>query len=160
MLGFTERIYLLSGVNMLRNSLEISYTSKKRFMGLILIESDQKITQKHCRADLSSVWDTLTCWLSISVLIRGILGFKVTALFPVYNFSKKSHVRLNFFLKASKSLCRFRKFKKKKKNQEKIFGFEIIDFELVALNTSFYWENILVIGCHYANIGSQDFRYF
>ena len=47
-----------------------------------------------------------------------------------------------------------------KKDREKIFGFEIIDFELVALNTSFYWENILVIGCHYANEGSQDFRYF
>ena len=47
-----------------------------------------------------------------------------------------------------------------KKDPEKFFGFEIIDFELVALNTSFYWENILVIGCHYANKESQDFIYF
>ena len=38
-----------------------------------------------------------------------------------------------------------------KKNQKIIFGFEIIAFELVALNTRFYWDNILVIGSHYAN---------
>ena len=30
------------------------------------------------------------------------------------------------------------------------FDFEIIAFELVALNTRIYWENILVIGCQYA----------
>ena len=47
-----------------------------------------------------------------------------------------------------------------KKIQKIFFGFEIIAFELVALNTRFYWENILVIGCHYANKESQDFRYF
>ena len=47
------------------------------------------------------------------------------------------------------------------KNFLKIFfDFEIIAFELVALNTRFYWENILVIGCHYANKESQDFIYF
>ena len=47
-----------------------------------------------------------------------------------------------------------------KKIQEFFFGSEIIAFELVALNTRFYWENILVIGCHYANKESQDFIYF
>ena len=34
-----------------------------------------------------------------------------------------------------------------KKIQKTFFGLEIVDFELVTLNTSFYWENILVIGC-------------
>ena len=47
-----------------------------------------------------------------------------------------------------------------KKIQKRFFGFEITAFELVALNTRFYWENILVIGCHYANKESQDFIYF
>ena len=46
-----------------------------------------------------------------------------------------------------------------KKIQKRFFHFEIIAFELVALNTRFYWENILVIGFHYANKESQDFRY-
>ena len=38
------------------------------------------------------------------------------------------------------------------KQIEKIFfNLEIIAFELVALNTRFYWERILVIGCQYVN---------
>ena len=37
-----------------------------------------------------------------------------------------------------------------KKFQKMFFRFEIIAFELVALNTRIYWENILVIGCQYA----------
>ena len=40
------------------------------------------------------------------------------------------------------------------------FGFEIIAFELVALNTRFYSENILVIGIQCPNEESEDFRYF
>ena len=47
-----------------------------------------------------------------------------------------------------------------KKIEKMLLGSEIIAFELVALNTRFYWENILVIGCHYANKESQDFIYF
>ena len=48
-----------------------------------------------------------------------------------------------------------------KKKVEKIFlDFEIIAFELVPLNTRFYSEKIVVIGCQYVNKQSQDFRYF
>ena len=46
-----------------------------------------------------------------------------------------------------------------KKIEKIFFGSEIIAFELVALNTRFYWENILVIGCQYAKKECQDFRY-
>ena len=43
----------------------------------------------------------------------------------------------------------------------KIFlDFETIAFELVALNTHFFWEKILLIGCQYVNKQSEDFRYF
>ena len=31
---------------------------------------------------------------------------------------------------------------------------------MVALNTSFYWERMLVIGCEYVKKQSQDFRYY
>ena len=74
---FTETEYLSSGVNMLTNSLKISDTTKTEFFELIFFQSDQKIWQKYCRADLSSDSDPLnplTCWLSISVLTRGFLG--------------------------------------------------------------------------------------
>ena len=47
-----------------------------------------------------------------------------------------------------------------KKFQKSFFDFGITAIELVALNTRFYWENILVIGCHYANKESEDFIYF
>ena len=38
--------------------------------------------------------------------------------------------------------------------------FEVILFELVLLETRFYWERILVIGYQYTNKQSQDFRYY
>ena len=110
---FTERIYLLSRVTMLTKSLKISYTSKKELMWLIFFESYQKISQKQCRADLSSVLDTSTCWLSISVLIGFFLGFSVTPFFPVYNFSKKSLWGSNFFLEEFKILFILWKCRKK-----------------------------------------------
>ena len=47
-----------------------------------------------------------------------------------------------------------------KEIQKFFFHLEIIAFELVALNTRFYWERILVIGCQYVNKHSQDLRYY
>ena len=45
------------------------------------------------------------------------------------------------------------------KNVQKIFfDFEIIRFELVALNTRFDGERIRVIECQYVNKQSQDYR--
>ena len=40
------------------------------------------------------------------------------------------------------------------------FDFDIIPFELVALNTPFYLKRILVIGCQFIKKQSQDFRYY
>ena len=34
-----------------------------------------------------------------------------------------------------------------KKIDQMFFDFEIIAFELVSLNTRFYWERMLVAGC-------------
>ena len=46
------------------------------------------------------------------------------------------------------------------KFDQTFFDFEMIAFELVVLNTRFYWERILVIGCQYVNKQSQGFRYY
>ena len=47
------------------------------------------------------------------------------------------------------------------KEMEHFFlNFEIIAFELVALNTRFYLGSILVVGRQYINKQPQDFRYF
>ena len=47
-----------------------------------------------------------------------------------------------------------------KKAPKQFFDFELIPFELVALNPRFYCESILVIGCQYVIKSSQDFRYY
>ena len=60
---------------MLTNSLKISDTTKAEFAEVIPFQSDEKLWQKYCRADLSSLSNPLTCWLSISVLIRDFLSF-------------------------------------------------------------------------------------
>ena len=73
-LPFTDREYFSSGVNMLTNSLKISDTTKTKFFELISFHIEQKIWEKYCRADLGSLSDILTRWLSISVLTEDILG--------------------------------------------------------------------------------------
>ena len=47
-----------------------------------------------------------------------------------------------------------------KKTDKIFFDLEIIAFELVALNTRFCWETILVIGRQYVNKQSQEFTYY
>ena len=44
--------------------------------------------------------------------------------------------------------------------EKRFFDLEIIPFELVALDTSIYWERILFIGREYVNKQSQDLRYY
>ena len=46
------------------------------------------------------------------------------------------------------------------KAEQLFFKSDLIAFELVALDTRFYWERILVIGCQYVNKESQDYRYY
>ena len=47
-----------------------------------------------------------------------------------------------------------------KKAEQLFFKSDLIAFELVALDTRFYWERILVIGCQYVKEMSQDFWYY
>ena len=77
--------YLSSGVSMLTKSLKILYTAKTEFLELISFQNDQKIWPKYCRAVLRIGSDPfLTCWLSISALIRGFRNILVTVpLLPI-----------------------------------------------------------------------------
>ena len=47
-----------------------------------------------------------------------------------------------------------------KKIEKRFFDFEIIAFELVALNTRFYWDRILFTGFQYVNKQFEDFIYY
>ena len=46
---------------MLTNSLKILDTTKTDIFELIYFKSDEKVVQKHCQVDLSSLLDHLTC---------------------------------------------------------------------------------------------------
>ena len=52
---YWEREFFSSDVNMLKNRLNISDTTKKEFFDLIFFQRDQKVWLKHCRAYLSSL---------------------------------------------------------------------------------------------------------
>ena len=71
---FTGKEYLSSGIHKLSNSLQISDTARQNFLELKFFQIDKKLWQNYCRKDLSSFSDTLTCWLSISVLTQDFLG--------------------------------------------------------------------------------------
>ena len=112
-LAFTEWEYLSSGANLLIKSLKISDTTKTDVLELISFQSDRKIWQKYCLADLSSVLDPLRCWPCRSFLTRGFFVILVTPLFAVYNFRNKKLLRLILFLKVLQIVCRFQKKIKK-----------------------------------------------
>ena len=46
------------------------------------------------------------------------------------------------------------------KIQKIFFDFAVISFELVALDSHFYWERIVDIGWQYVNKQSLDFTYY
>ena len=120
--AFTEREYLSSGVIMLTNSLKITDTTLTKFLELIFFQSDQKIWQKYCRAGLSSLSDTLTCWLSISVLKRsffGHLSIPACSLKFQKQITSKAHL---FFQSISKLYVDFGNWEKSRAN---IFSFSV-----------------------------------
>ena len=46
------------------------------------------------------------------------------------------------------------------KIQKLFFYFEIIAIEFITLDTRFYWDRILIVGCQDINKRSQDFRHY
>ena len=143
---------------MLKSSFKISHTTTTEFFELIFFPSHQKLWQKYCCEDLSDSSDLLTYWLSISVLTHGFLGIYVTPLFPVYILETNKIWGSSFFPKYPKFYVAFGNAKKK--IQKIFFNFLIIAFELVALNTSFYWERILFIWWQYVKKHFEEFRYY
>ena len=68
-----RREYLSWTVNVLINKPKLSDIPKRDNFRLNFSHSDETVWWKCCRADFSSVWDSLTCWLSQGVLKRGFL---------------------------------------------------------------------------------------
>ena len=71
---YRERILVIGSQYVNEQSQDFRYYTKAKFLELKFFHSDQKIWPNYCRDDISSVYDTLTCWLSIYVLRRGFLA--------------------------------------------------------------------------------------
>ena len=89
---------------------------------------------------------------------KGLFGHFSNSTFAVYNFWKKTTFEADLVFQ---SILNFVQISEMQKKIEKtFFDSEIIAFQLIALNTRFYWEAIQFIGCQYGNKMSQDFRYY
>ena len=112
------RKYVSLAVNVLTKSPKISNVIKRDIFQLNFGQSDETIFWKCCRADFSSVWDPLTCWLSKGVLKRGVLDIYLTTSLEVSNFGNTSAMRLIFFFKLLKIWCRFQNWRKKNRKKQ------------------------------------------
>ena len=110
--------------------------------------------------DLKKIWvsEVLFSWnygLEKAELLKYPKKTRVTTVM------ESQHVkRSDTLLKSSRQYFCYIFCSLSKKFQKTFFDFKIIAFELVELNTRFYWERILVIGCRYVNKQSQNFRYY
>ena len=117
-----------------------------KFFELIFFLNDQKIWEKFCRADLSSVSRTLTCWLFISVVTPGFLGSEVTGFLQSIILETNNLWGSSFFSKYSKFYADFRSGEK---NSENVFWFGYnciwigcVKHSFLLRKNTFHWEPI------------------
>ena len=83
--------------------------------------NDEKIWEKCCRADFSSLWYPLGCWLWNGCLKQGFLEIYLTTWFAVRNFGNTSAIRMIFYFKL-KIWGRFLEWSKKFRNSFLLLG--------------------------------------
>ena len=86
----------------------------------------------------------------------GLFGYLTNSAFCSLWYQEKKTFQADTFVQSIPNFMQI--FKMQKKIEEIFLDMEIFEFELVALETRFYWERILVIGCEYVNKQSPDFR--
>ena len=101
------REYLSSAVSVLTNKPNISDITKRNIFHFGSFQRDNKRLQKCCRADFSSVWESLGCWLSKGFLKQTFQVFtfprlsqsvisETYSLWGPYLFSKCSKIDVGF----------------------------------------------------------------
>ena len=112
--------YLSSAINVLTNTSKIWHINKVGIFIISSSQSHQKIWSKCSHTDFTSVWDTLTCWLSKNVLKRSFLESGLTKILTVCNFENTLAMMITFLFKMFKIWWRFQKWNK---NLRKRFAF-------------------------------------
>ena len=143
---------------MLTNSLKISVTTKIEFIKLKFFQSDQENMTKLLPCRFQKCFGTFNMFTVHYCFGEGLFRHLSNTPFAVYNFVNPSPMKFIFFFQNVQNLMQISEIEKKIEKAYSIYV--IIVFELVALNTYFYRERILVIRSQYANKQSQDFRYY
>ena len=126
-----RREYFWPAVNVLPNTPKIFHIAQRDFFQLNSFHSDQYIRSRWCHSDFNSVWSRLPCCLGKGLLKLYFSDTYLTTFFGVRSFTNTWAMRVIFFLKMFKFLSRFRKWKK---DWEKVFLSEMIASELAPLN--------------------------
>ena len=88
---------------------------------------------KALSADLASIWDASTCWLSKRVLKRRFLESGLTKIFTVCNLGKTLPKTMVLLFKRFKIRCRFQKCNKKLRKTFSFFRQFHLNWELQIL---------------------------
>ena len=142
---------------MLTNSAKISDTTKRELLELTYFQGDQKKKTKILLCRIMQCFGDFKVFTIHKCSDTGLFGHLSNPAFCSLYFQKQIISEAHIFSKYSKLYV---DCGNAEKNLEITFDLEIIAFKLVALNTRFYWERILVIGCQYVNKQSPDFRYY
>ena len=104
--------YLSWAVNVLTNTPNMWNFTKRDILQTNSSHSDKKKWYKCCHADLTSVWDPLTCWLSKEVLKRHFQESAPTKSSTVCSFRNTLAMTIFFFWKMIKIWWWFQKWEK------------------------------------------------
>ena len=93
-----RREYLWSAVNILTKSPKIWHITKREFLQLNCVHSDQEIWQWCCCWDINSVSASLPCYLSKGPMKGDFLDFYLSTFFGVCKLKNPSGMRVIVFL--------------------------------------------------------------
>ena len=113
--------YMWSAINVPKKCPKISYLTKRHHTELSLVDINQTLGSKFCRADFSSVFDPLTIWFPKGVLKQDFSGIQRTTFFEINNFGRIEPMKVICFPKWSKVYVDFQNTIKLPEN---IDGFE------------------------------------
>ena len=131
---------------MLTNTLKIWDTTKTEFFELIFFLNDQKIRQKFSRARFKQCFGPFNMLAVHKCSDTGLFRHFNNPVFCSLKFQKQITSEDHLLYQ---SIPNFRQISEMAEKVPIIFfDFAVIAFELVALDTPFYWENT----CHWVSI--------
>ena len=105
--------YFPSVVNVLILTRQISLITSGDIFQINFPEKNEKTWSKRSHGAFAGIWHAFTCWLSMCVLKRRLLGSGLSKFFTACNFGNILAMTIMFCFKMFKIWCRFQKWNKK-----------------------------------------------